>query len=189
MLNNKYSKRRLGIFHGLPPRLTLCGIGVPGGMGVAGSIWGAGTSIPHKVGCKCRKSACLWKYCKCFGTSTWCSLNCCCVGCMNRAPGGGSARGHPLAWGIVDRWALPLWPPCVIAVGNGSSGVEDQVIGRDTEEMGRGRGYPVLSAAHNLAFLGHTLPPLQAPGDFNHVRSASSSTGQMPAINAGVGMK
>jgi hypothetical protein len=55
--------------------------------------------------------------------------------------------------------------------------------------MGRGSGYPVLSAAHNLAFLGHALPPSQAPGDFNHVRNASSSTGQMPAINAGVGMK
>jgi hypothetical protein len=156
---------------------------------MAGSIGGAGTGIAHKVGCKCRKLACLWKYCKCFSTSTWCSPNFCCVGCMNRAPGGGSMRGHPVTWGVVDHWALPLWPPCVIAVGNGSGGVEDQVIGRDTEKMGRGRGYPVLSAVHNLAFLGHALPPLQAPGDFNHVRNASSSTGQMPAINAGVGMK
>ncbi len=118
MLNNKYSKRRLGIFHGLPPRLTSCGIGVPGGMGTAGSIGGTGTGIAHKVGCKCRKLACLWKYCECFGASTWCSMNCCCIGCMNRAPGGGSTRGHPVAWGVVDHRALPLWPPCVIAFGN-----------------------------------------------------------------------
>ena len=108
---------------------------------------------------------------------------------MNRAPKGGSTRGHPVAWGVVDCRALPLWPPCIIAVGNGSGGVEDQVIVRDTKEMGWGRGYPVLSAAHNLVFLGHALPPLQAPGYFNHVRNASSSTGRMPAINAGVGMK
>ncbi len=97
MLNNKYSKRRLGTFHGLPTRLMLCGIGVPGGIGVARSIGGAGTGIAHKVGCKCRTSACLWKYCECFGASTWCSPNCHCVGCMNHAPRGGSTRGHPVA--------------------------------------------------------------------------------------------
>jgi hypothetical protein len=95
MLNNKYSKRRLGIFHGLPPRSMSCGIGVPGGMGAAGS---AGTGIAHKVGCKCHKLACLWKYCECFSASTWCSLNCCWVGCMNRAPGAGSMRDHLVAW-------------------------------------------------------------------------------------------
>jgi hypothetical protein len=138
MLNNKYSKKRLGIFHGLPPRLTSCGIGVPGGMGVARSIGGAGTSIAHKVGCKCRKLACLWKYYKCFGASTWCSPNCHCVGCMNCAPGGGLTRGHPVAWGMVNCWALPPWRS-----GLGT----DQVVGRDTEEMGRGRGYAAVAAS------------------------------------------
>ncbi len=57
MLNDKYSKWRLGIFHGLPPRLISCGIDVPGGMGVAGSIGGTGTGIAHKVGCKCCRLA------------------------------------------------------------------------------------------------------------------------------------
>ncbi len=69
MLNNK-SKKRLGILVGLHPRSTSCGIGVPGGMGAAGSLGGAGTGIAHKVGCKCCKLACLWKYCKCFSAST-----------------------------------------------------------------------------------------------------------------------
>jgi hypothetical protein len=148
MLNNKYSKRRLGIFHGLPPSLTSCGIGVPGGMGAAGSIGGAGTGIAHKVGCKCRKLACLWKYCKCFGASTWCSPYCHCVGCMNFAPRGGLTRGHPVAWGLVNHWALPPWQS-----GLGT----DQVIGRDTEEMGRGRGYATMAASAkwmSTSFLG-----------------------------------
>jgi hypothetical protein len=138
MLNSKYSKRRLGIFHGFPPRWTSCGIGVPRGMGAARSIGGAGTGIAHKVGCKCRKLACLWKHCKFFGASTWCSPNCHCVGCMNRAPRGGSTRGHPVAWGVVNRRALPPWQS-----GLGT----DQVIGRDTEEMGRGRGYAAVAAS------------------------------------------
>jgi hypothetical protein len=57
---------------------------------------------------------------------------------MNRAPKGGSTRGHPVAWGVVDRRALPPWRS-----GLGT----DQVVGRDTEEMGRGRGYAAVAAS------------------------------------------
>uniref|UniRef100_A0A7S1BH56 CRC domain-containing protein n=1 Tax=Corethron hystrix TaxID=216773 RepID=A0A7S1BH56_9STRA len=37
----------------------------------------------HKVGCKCRKTSCLKKYCECFNASVACSASCRCIGCKN----------------------------------------------------------------------------------------------------------
>lgn len=39
----------------------------------------------HKLGCKCRKSACLKKYCECFNMGARCTDKCICIGCQNRA--------------------------------------------------------------------------------------------------------
>ncbi len=50
-------------------------------------------------------------------------------------------RGHLVAWGVVNRRALPPWQR-----GLGT----DQVVGRDTEEMGRGRGYAAVAASAKL---------------------------------------
>ena len=45
------------------------------------------TQKQHRVGCKCKKSLCLKKYCECFSGSMLCGTDCKCINCGNQ-PGG-----------------------------------------------------------------------------------------------------
>eukprot|EP00798_Chlamydomonas_sp_ICE-L_P026386 gene26386-17479_t len=55
-----------------------------------------GGSVEHKIGCRCRKSRCIKKYCECFNEGVHCSKDLCrCMDCYNQ--GGNSGRAPPTA--------------------------------------------------------------------------------------------
>ena len=99
--------------------------------------------LAHKLGCKCRKSNCMKKYCECYAGNVKCSANCRCVGCKNMPRGGlgPSAPGSNAGANMVPSSSN------VRAIGQASVPTNNE----DGSPPGGKRSEPwMMNAAHNL---------------------------------------
>lgn len=131
-----------------------------------------GASGAHKTGCKCRRSACLKKYCECFHAQVKCSTNCRCVGCKNMAPGadkGADGMNGPMNMGMPIQREKPISAKRRFAreyFGTSRTVMEEEVPSAN-----------VMDAAQHLAFLKNMAPstPINTPPKKKHNSTYSNT--------------
>lgn len=136
---------------------------------------GAG-AVAHKNGCKCRRSACLKKYCECFHAQAKCSTNCRCVGCKNMP--GGSGRDDEMG---ADTGGSSLTPHRRhVTVVDMTDGRHDEVLKTYSSNAN------VMDAAQNLAFLKNMSPSRPTPRSCES-RDQSQELYRVPTITTSDG--
>jgi len=168
-------------------KMQLQGLAGSGGGkgGMNGSKSGGGgmgmrVRVEHKVGCKCRRSACLKKYCECFHAQVKCSDTCRCVGCKNM-PNDGTGRGRSKNAASAASAVATTAASASTGTASGSNAImgtlsattaslrkrmdrriESQTLDRGGYRLGNFTN--VMDAAQNLAFLKNMSPPSTGTG-------------------------
>lgn len=146
------------------------------GPDVTRSKSGENLAVAHKTGCKCRRSACLKKYCECFNAGVKCSMKCRCEGCKNTGSGDGGDEDRGGAsldivrLGIEDGAKLKLHGKAKLAKNftildttntmarDRHEYKEDGADHRDLSDDTFSSHANVMDAAQNLAFLKNMTP-------------------------------
>eukprot|EP00934_Nitzschia_sp_Nitz4_P003361 Nitzschia sp. Nitz4//scaffold50_size126154//80078//82475//NITZ4_003690-RA/size126154-augustus-gene-0.7-mRNA-1//1//CDS//3329553713//3351//frame0 len=144
------------------------------------------SDLAHKVGCKCRRSACMKKYCECFAGNVKCTANCRCVGCKNvprgnffGGAGGSSAMGMPSALPSFLVASAPIPESMTVSSVNAA---RDATSRTSFPDVGNRKSEPyVMNAAHNLAFLKHASP-MADRSSFRRTPSHEGDGGSMPSL-------